>query len=74
MHTNGRYEITIPHDPEQAISVLTEKFPAEKEGILAYFDPKIAPDGRVEIQAAEYDKSFPGVSRFELREAGEFWS
>ena len=36
--TNGRYDITIPHDPELAISVLMASFPEEEEGIRAYFD------------------------------------
>ncbi len=36
--TNGRYEITIPHDPDEAIKVLTETFPEEEDGIKAYFD------------------------------------
>jgi len=35
---NGRYEITMPHDPEEAIRLLTEKFPEENNGINAYFD------------------------------------
>ncbi|MFC2126224.1 phytoene desaturase family protein [Bacteroidota bacterium] len=35
---NGRYEITIPHDPEEAIKVLKENFPEEESGIDAYFD------------------------------------
>ncbi|MEN8122641.1 MAG: FAD-dependent oxidoreductase [Bacteroidota bacterium] len=35
---NDRYEITIPHDPEKAIKVLTDNFPEEETGIKAYFD------------------------------------
>jgi len=35
---NGRYQLTIPHDPNKAIEILTETFPNEKKGILAYFD------------------------------------
>ena len=35
---NGRYEITIPHDPDEAIKVLTENFREEENGIKAYFD------------------------------------
>ena len=35
---NGRCEITIPHEPEEAIEVLTRRFPKEEHGIVAYFD------------------------------------
>ncbi len=35
---NSRYEITIPHEPEKAIEVLTENFPDEEKGIKAYFN------------------------------------
>ena len=35
---NGRCEITMPHDPEEAIKVLTENFPEDQNGIKAYFD------------------------------------
>ena len=35
---NNRVELTIPHNPEEAKNVLTEAFPAEKQGIEAYFD------------------------------------
>jgi phytoene dehydrogenase-like protein len=36
--TNGRFEITMPHDPDEAIRTLTEKFPDEEIGIKAYFE------------------------------------
>lgn len=36
--SNGRYDITIPHVPEEAIKVLVEQFPDEELGINAYFD------------------------------------
>lgn len=36
--TNGRYNITIPHIPNEAIMVLTKNFPEEERGIKAYFD------------------------------------
>ena len=35
---NERYEITVPHNVEEAIDVLTDNFPKEEIGIKAYFD------------------------------------
>jgi phytoene dehydrogenase-like protein len=35
---NDHYQITIPHDPDEAIKVLIENFPQEEKGINAYFD------------------------------------
>ena len=35
---NERCEITIPHEPEEAIKILIEKFPNEENGIKAYFE------------------------------------
>jgi phytoene dehydrogenase-like protein len=35
---NGRNEITMPHDPDEAIKVLTRNFPEEGNGINAYFE------------------------------------
>lgn len=35
---NGRTDLVVPHDQEQARSVLREHFPAEAEGIDAYFE------------------------------------
>lgn len=34
---NGRYDLVIPHDPDQAKKVLNTAFPKEKKGIEAYF-------------------------------------
>ena len=38
---NNRYDITIPHEIEEAVKVLTLSFPEEKDGIAAYFDQLI---------------------------------
>jgi all-trans-retinol 13,14-reductase len=35
---SGRREITIPHEPEEAIKILTKEFPDEENGIRSYFD------------------------------------
>jgi len=35
---NDRKEITIPHNPEEAILLLTSHFPDEEDGIKAYFE------------------------------------
>jgi len=40
---NDRYEVTIPHEPEIAISRLSELFPGERQGITAYFDQILNP-------------------------------
>jgi len=34
---NGRQDVVIPHDPEEAISRLIEKFPGDEQGIKTYF-------------------------------------
>jgi all-trans-retinol 13,14-reductase len=41
--TNGRYQITMPHDPVTAIERLSSAFPDEKDGIKKYFDQILAP-------------------------------
>ncbi len=34
---NGRQDVVIPHNPEEAISRLIEKFPSDEQGIKTYF-------------------------------------
>ena len=58
---NERYEITIPHDPEKAIEVLTDNFPEEESGIEAYFDQILnakkkakESEGKAEISLGEF--------------------
>ena len=58
---NGRYEITIPHDPEKAIEILIENFPEEESGINAYFDQVLnarkkakESEGKPEISLGEF--------------------
>jgi len=58
---NKRFEITIPHDPEKAIEVLTDSFPEEKTGIKAYFDQIVnakrkakESEGKPEISLGEF--------------------
>jgi len=57
---NDRYDVTIPHEPEVAISRLSELFPGEEEGIKAYFDQILNPPKRT-----------PGAG-VEDRRVGEF--
>ncbi len=59
--TNGRCEITIPHDPEKAIEILTDNFPEEEKGINAYFDQILnarkkakESEGKAEISLGEF--------------------
>jgi len=35
---NGRVDLVVPHDPDEAIRRLTERFPHDKTGIESYFD------------------------------------
>ena len=58
---NGRCEITMPHDPEEAIKVLNENFPEEDNGIKAYFDQILnarkkakESEGKPEISLGEF--------------------
>jgi phytoene dehydrogenase-like protein len=58
---NGRCEITMPHDPEEAIKVLTENFPEDENGIKAYFDQILnarkkakESEGKPEISLGEF--------------------
>jgi all-trans-retinol 13,14-reductase len=41
--TNGRYNITIPHDPVTAIERLSSLFPDETNGIKEYFNHLLSP-------------------------------
>lgn len=43
---NNNYDVTIPHEPEVAISRLSELFPGETTGIKAYFDQILNPKKR----------------------------
>lgn len=43
---NGRYAVTIPHDPQEAAARLSELFPDEKEGIARYFGQILNPKKR----------------------------
>jgi phytoene dehydrogenase-like protein len=59
--TNDRYELTIPHNPDEAMKVLTEFFPAEEDGIKAYFDQVLnarkkakESEGKPEISLGEF--------------------
>jgi len=40
---NGRYSVTVPHEPEQAKERLSALFPDETDGIKAYFDQLMNP-------------------------------
>lgn len=40
---NDRCSITIPHEPEEAIQILSEAFPGEASGIKSYFDQLLVP-------------------------------
>jgi phytoene dehydrogenase-like protein len=58
---NGRCEITMPHDPEEAIKVLTENFPEDENGIKSYFDQILnarkkakESEGKPEISLGEF--------------------
>ena len=58
---NSRCEITMPHDPEAAINVLTENFPEDQNGIKAYFDQILnarkkakESEGKPEISLGEF--------------------
>ena len=48
---NGRYDVTIPHDPKKAAEILCDLFPAETEGIDAYFSQILKPRKK----ASEFD-------------------
>jgi all-trans-retinol 13,14-reductase len=43
---NNNYNVTIPHEPQVAISRLSEIFPGETTGIKAYFDQILNPKKR----------------------------
>ncbi|MCU0473059.1 MAG: NAD(P)/FAD-dependent oxidoreductase [Bacteroidales bacterium] len=40
---NGRYSVTIPHDPAEATEILSGLFPGEINGIKAYFEQILNP-------------------------------
>jgi all-trans-retinol 13,14-reductase len=45
--TNGRFDVTIPHDPAVAAERLSALFPGETAGIKAYFDQILQPKKKV---------------------------
>ena len=45
--TNGRFDVTIPHDPVVAAERLSALFPGETGGIKAYFDQILKPKKKV---------------------------
>jgi all-trans-retinol 13,14-reductase len=54
---NGRYEITIPHDPEIAAERLFKLFPQEINGIKAYFNQLLTPRKKVQPDEPSADIS-----------------
>jgi phytoene dehydrogenase-like protein len=54
--TNGRFDVTIPHDPVVAAERLSGLFPGETEGIKAYFDQILKPKKKV-FESERQDKS-----------------
>ncbi|OFY62116.1 MAG: hypothetical protein A2V64_03755 [Bacteroidetes bacterium RBG_13_43_22] len=53
---NGRYNITIPHEPVIAIERLSGLFPEEADGIRSYFDQLLSPKKR-SADTVQQDKS-----------------
>ena len=49
---NGRRDIVIPHDPDEAKNVLNQNFPGQQKGIDAYFD-SVLKAKKITAQAAE---------------------
>jgi all-trans-retinol 13,14-reductase len=54
---NARHKITIPHDPQEVIKVLVKEFPAENEGINAYFNQILNPKRKSSAVQSEKEKS-----------------
>ena len=52
-----RHKISIPHDPQEAMKVLGKEFPAETEGIKAYFDQILNPKRQSSPIGSEKEKS-----------------
>lgn len=44
---NNHFDVTIPHDPEVAIKRLSGLFPAETDGIKAYFNQLLKPVNKI---------------------------
>ena len=69
---NGRYEVTIDHDPEKTIGTLNRLFPSETSGIKSYFDqltgPRKKPSGNVppDISIGEFLDSIIGNDDLKL--------
>jgi all-trans-retinol 13,14-reductase len=53
---NGRYNVTIPHEPEIAFERLSGLFPDETNGIKSYFDQLLIPKKRT-ADTVQQDKS-----------------
>lgn len=52
-----RHKITIPHDPQEAMKLLVKEFPAEAEGIKAYFGQILNPKRKSSSAESEKVKS-----------------
>ena len=55
--TNGKYAITIPHEPEEAIKILCTYFPEEEYGINIYFDQILNARQKAKESAGQKEKS-----------------
>lgn len=55
---NGRYDVTVKHNPEEMLKTLSELFPDESEGIKTYFShvlaPKTGPADQANMSVGEY--------------------
>jgi len=57
---NDRYQLTIPHDPEKAITILKDNFPDEGEGINAYFDQILNARKKIKESVGQKERSIGG--------------
>jgi all-trans-retinol 13,14-reductase len=53
----SHHNITIPHDPEEAMKILGKEFPEETDGIKAFFDQILNPKRKSSAIVSEKEKS-----------------
>lgn len=54
---NDHYRITVPHDPAEAVKILSKEFPSEINGIKAFYDQILTPKKKTAEGGVPIDKS-----------------
>jgi len=80
--TSGKNDITLPHDPSQAVRILRKEFPSEEKAIRKFFDLLVVLNREVNrwikkgcdstLLVPLYPVIYPNMVRYANRTVGEF--